>query len=84
MQTVSQRFSFQKLHDQEVHSILLTDVEKGADVEMIQGRDRFGLAVEALPGLRIGGEGGGQDLYGDGRVQAGIARAVHLAHAARA
>ena len=47
-------------------------------------RDRARLAVEALAELRIGGERLGQNLDRDGPVEARVARAIDLAHAARA
>jgi hypothetical protein len=49
-----------------------------------QRGDRARLALEALAPLAMGGDLGGQDLDGDGAIEAGIARAPDLAHAADA
>ena len=52
-QAVSQRLTFQVLHDQVVDAILVADVVQRADVGMVQGRNRARFPVEALPGLRV-------------------------------
>jgi hypothetical protein len=71
-------------HHQEVDPVLVADVEDWADVGMAQRGNRLGLAFE--PRLQIGvvGDVLGQDLDGDGAVEARIAGLVDLAHAARA
>ena len=63
---------FHQFHDE----IVGPDVEEGADVRMIQGRDGAGFALEALGELFSG------NLDGDVAAQAGIARAVDFAHPA--
>ena len=47
-QAGGQRLAFQVFHDEKVGSILMSDVVQGADVRMIQRRDRARLALEAL------------------------------------
>ena len=63
---------------------LLADVVEGADVRMVELRDRPRLALEALAELRIGRERVGQDLDRDGAIEARVAGPVDLAHAAGA
>ena len=46
--------------------------------------DGAGLALEALAQQRVAGVPRAHDFEGDGAVQAGVERAVHLAHPANA
>lgn len=46
-------------------------------------RNRAGFTIEALPELRVGGQGAGQDLDRNGAVESRVARSVDLAHSAR-
>src|SRR5882672_9988765 len=78
-----QTFALQVLHHQEGSSILATNVMQHANMGMIQGRNGASFPLEALLGLRIFRKMRRQDLDGYGAVKAGVARAVHLAHAAR-
>jgi hypothetical protein len=66
-----------------VLAVLLPDVVEGADVGMVELGDGPGLALEALPGLLVAGEGLGEDLEGDAPLEPRVAGAPHLAHAAR-
>ncbi len=59
---------------------MAADVVDGQDVRMRQCRNRAGLAIEPLTGLRVGQRGGRDRLDGDLTLQPGIARAIHLAH----
>src|SRR5208337_138611 len=81
-QAFTEGFTLQILHDDVAGAILLSDVVKVADVGMAQRRDGAGFPVEALASLGIFGKMGGENLYGYGAVQARVAGAVHLAHAA--
>ena len=54
------------------------------DVGMIQRRQELRLALEAREAVRIGGEELGQDFQRDVAIEPRVARAIHLAHAARA
>jgi len=47
LQPLRERVSLDVLHDEVIDAVLLADVIKGADVRMIQLRDRFGLTLEA-------------------------------------
>src|SRR5204862_539830 len=49
---------------------------------MIELRDGAGLAVEAVPELRVGSQSLGKNLDCDGAIQTGVARFVHFAHPA--
>ena len=62
----------------------MADVEQRADVRMIERRDRARLALEAVAKLRVGRERRGEDLDRDGAIEPRVARAIDLAHAARA
>ncbi len=55
-----------------------------ANVRVVQAGDGLRLALEPLLQIRIGGDVLGQDLDGNGAVQAGAASFVDLAHAASA
>ena len=84
LQPLVQGLALQVLHHQEVHARLVAHVVQRADVGVGQGGYRLGLAVEALPQSRVAGQVRGQDLDGDGALQASVAGAVHLTHAAGA
>jgi hypothetical protein len=79
-----QRLAFQKLHDEIIDLALATDVMQRADVRMVERRDGFGLALQALAQAGRARHARGQNLQGDGAAQALVARAIHFAHAARA
>jgi hypothetical protein len=66
--------AFHQLHDEVVRAYL----EEGADVGVVEGGDAAGFALEVL-GELLGG-----DFDGDDAVEAGVARALHLSHSARA
>ena len=51
------------------------------DAGVIEGGDGAGLALEALAKLRPVGDVRGQDLDGDGALEARVAALVDLAHA---
>src|SRR5207247_601487 len=53
LETLRKRLALDVLHHQEVHSVLVADVEERADVGVVQARDGARLAVEARP--QIGG-----------------------------
>ena len=83
-QARGQRLAFQILHDQEINAVLLADIVQHADVGMIQARDNFGFALEALAQSRVAREMRRQNLDGYGALEARIARAIHHTHAPRA
>ena len=63
---------------------MAADVVDGADVRIVQRGNRARFLLEALPRFRIGGERAGEHLDGDRAIEPDVARAVDLAHAARA
>ena len=80
-QAVGKSFAFEKLHDQIVSSILMANIVQSADVGMIQRRNRPCLALKALPGFGRR-EMRRKNLNRNRAIEAGVARAVNLAHAA--
>ena len=62
----------------------LANVVEDADVGVIEGGDGARLLFERLAAIRVGGGLARQDLQGHGAPQAGVAGAVHLAHASDA
>ena len=83
-EAVGQGLAFEVFHDQEIGPVLVADVMQRADVGVIQRRNSAGFALEALPGIKIGGKMRRQDLDRDGAIQARVPGAIHLAHAASA
>ena len=79
LQSLCQRLPVEILHDQKVDAVLLTDIEDWADVWMAEPRDRLRLSLEPLLEIRVIGHMLGQDLDGDGAVQAGVTGFVDLA-----
>jgi hypothetical protein len=55
-----------------------------ADVRVVEGGDALRLALEAGTELRVGRQLRRQQLERDLAIEARVARAVNLAHAARA
>ncbi len=53
---LGQGLSFQKLHDEVIHPVLMPDVIERADVRMRQGGDRLRLPFEALTKFGVLGE----------------------------
>ena len=60
------------------------DAVDRADVRMIERREHARFALEARQPIGVGDEGRRQDLDRDVAPQLRVARAIHLAHAARA
>ena len=58
------------------------DVVNGADVWVVQGGDGSRFLLEALPRLRVGRERAREHLDGNRAIEARVARAIDLAHAA--
>jgi len=82
IQALCERFAFHVFHDQKIDAILAADIVKYADVWMIQARDDFGFALEALLAKGIGIKLRGQDLDRDGASKPSVGCALHFAHAA--
>jgi hypothetical protein len=93
LQALGQRLPFQQLHHQVMELLLpwrslrgrgVADVVQRADVGMVQRGDGLRLALEALANLLVAGQHRGNQLDGDIAIQARIARAMDLPHAAGA
>jgi hypothetical protein len=80
-QTLAQGLPLQELEDGVADVILDTDVEQGADVRVVQARDRAGLPLEAGEGVGVFGHALGQDLDRHVTVEPGVAGTVNLTHA---
>ena len=72
------------LHHEEPHAAFLAHVVERADVGVIQAGDRPRLSLESREPFGVAIELGWEDLDGDCAVEAGVAGAIHLAHAALA
>src|SRR5579859_606155 len=82
--TRGERLTLEILHDEIFGAVLVSDVVKSADVGMVERRNGAGFTLEALSQFGVFGEMVGQDFDGDGAVEAGVASAVDLTHAASA
>ena len=83
-QSLAQGFAFQQLRDDVRRALLVSDVEDGKNVGMIQCRCRSRFLREALHAVTVRGKRCRQNLDGYGPIQPGIVRAIHFAHPARA
>jgi hypothetical protein len=81
---IGERFAVYQLHHEIVGALIAADVVKGANAGVIQRRDRPRFAFEADSALGIGRGVRRQDFDGDRAIEAGIACAIYLAHAAGA
>ncbi len=68
--------------DEEPAVVRLVDVVDGADVRVIERRRGARLLDEALLGVLVPRQLGGEELEGDGPLEAGVLGAVHDTHAA--
>jgi hypothetical protein len=82
LQPLSKGFSLHALHHQVIDPILTPNVMQHADVRMIQARDGFGFALEALLANRIRRELRWQNLDCHGALEARVSRPIHFAHPA--
>ena len=80
---LAQRPAVQQLHDGVGHAVVAPDVVDGEDVRMRQRRHGVRLALEAGAAGGVAGDIRGEHLDRHLAPQPGVARAVHLAHAAR-
>jgi hypothetical protein len=71
------------LHDEEIDIALRAHVVKNTDIGMLQAGDGFCLALETGAQFRAGVQVGRENLDGDGALEARVAGAVYLSHAAR-
>ena len=84
LQTRGECFAVEIRHHEIRRSLVRADVVQGTDVRMVDSRDDARFAVEALAYAGIDGQRRGQNLDGDGAIQAGVGRLVDLPHPAGA
>ena len=82
--SIRERLALEARHDEEVGALVLADVVERADVGVIEGADRLGLALEALAPIGVRRRFVREDLDGDGAIEPAVLRAIDLAHAAGA
>ena len=83
-QSLGEILPWNELHHQRLEPVHFLEAVDHADVGMVEGGEHPRLALEAHDVFRIVSERARQDLDGDIASQPGIARAIHLAHAAYA
>ena len=79
-----ERVTLDQLYDERADSVAILEPVNGRDVRVIERGEHFGFTLEAREPIRIRRDGFGQDLQRDIPLQSRIARAIDLAHAARA
>ena len=84
LEPLRERLALDELEHQEADAVRLLDAVDRADVRMIQRGEHPRLALEARQPIRVARERARQDLDRDVATELRVARAVHLAHAARA
>jgi hypothetical protein len=84
LEAIVQRFAVEQFHDQVVDGLVAADVMDGADMRVVERRNRPRFLLEALPRLGVGRARAGDDLDGDRAIEPRVPRFVDLAHAARA
>ena len=83
IEAIGERLAFNQFQDQCADAVALFDPVDGADVGMVERREHPRLALEARQAVGIRGEDSRQDFERDVSPELRIARAIHLAHAAR-
>ena len=83
-QPFGQRLALDQLQHDRVNTVGRFEAVDGGNVRVIECCQRLGFPLEARATAGILGKEGGQDLQGDLALQSAVARAIHLAHAARA
>ena len=84
LQALGQRFSLDQFHDEEVAAARLLHPIQRRDVGMIQRGEHLRFALEPRDAFGVGRERVRQNLDRDRSAKLRIARAIDLAHAARA
>jgi hypothetical protein len=75
-----ERLPFEQFHSDEGPAAFLANVMNGADIRMIEGRRRLGLAAETFQGLRIPRKLVGKKLKRDEAIEAHVLGPIHHAH----
>ena len=79
-----ERLALEQFHDEEGKTLVLADVEQGADVRVGEARHRPGLPLETLALEGVRRDQRVHELDGHLAVEPGVARTVDLAHPAGA
>ena len=82
LEPCGKRLAVEQFHDEVVGVAFAADVVQGADVRMIERRDRARLALEPVAHLGVVGEMRREDLHRDVAPEPRVLRPVDLAHAA--
>ena len=82
-QPIGQRFAVHELEDQKLRSVGFFETVNAGNVRMIQRGQQLRFALEPSDPFGILGERCGQALDRHAPIEAGIASAIDLAHAAR-
>ena len=81
---IGERRAVDELQDEPVRGAGILEAIDMTDVRVIERREHLSFALEAREPIGIARERFGQDFDGDVAIQLRIARAIDLAHAARA
>jgi hypothetical protein len=74
-----------QFHDQRVQPEPLSSTPPDVgNMGVVQGRERRGFTLEAREPIGVGSKLRRENLHGDLATEPGVARAIHLAHAAGA
>jgi hypothetical protein len=84
LKSPGQRFAIQELHDEELCAGILTEVIERTNVRVIEDRDRARLSVESRTPEHSVFVARAQHFDGHDTIEAGVERAVNLAHASAA
>jgi hypothetical protein len=84
LESIGQGFAFEVFEDEVVTVAVTTDIVDGADVRIVERRNRARFVFEALSRLGIVGQRPNQHFDRDRPVEPRVARAVDLPHPARA
>jgi hypothetical protein len=80
--SAGQVLAFHELHQDEITSLGAFQAVHRCDVRVLDGGQKAGFAAQSVDGLRILGQGAGQQLDGDASLQSRILGEINVAHAA--
>jgi hypothetical protein len=81
---LGEAFAFDAFHDKEIDAVLRADIEKRADIRMIQRGDGLGFALEPELARGVAGKMCRENFNGNGPLKTRVASAIDLAHTTRA
>jgi len=79
-EAAAKRLSFEQLRDDVRRSLVRAEVVDRRDVRVVEDSGRARFLLEALEAIGVLGERRGKDFDRDLAAEAGVLRAVHLAH----